>query len=87
MKKIIKKACADIITLNNWLSPKNWTPGAVSSALMSIEKAVPIIPENTENIKYKLPISLAFVEVNQFTVIFSAYFRLTGLYFSFSFYF
>ena len=29
------------------------------------ENAVPIIPANTENIKYNVPISLAFVELNQ----------------------
>ena len=65
------KACAVITTLNNWWSPcKNCTPGLDNSNLIKTEKAVPIIPENTENIKYKVPISLAFVEFNQFKIIF-----------------
>jgi len=57
------KAWAEIITLNNWWSPcNNCTPGLESSNLIRTEKAVPIIPENTEKIKYKVPISLALVE-------------------------
>ena len=60
-------ACAVIITLNNWWSPaKNCTPGEDNSNLINTEKAVPIIPEKTANIKYIVPISLAFVELNQF---------------------
>ena len=49
--------------LNNWWSPcKNCTPGADNSNLINTENAVPIIPAKTENIKYNVPISLAFVE-------------------------
>ena len=63
IKKIIKKAWAVIITLNNWWSPcKNWTPGADNSNLIKTENAVPNKPENTANIKYNVPISLALVE-------------------------
>jgi len=52
MKKIIISAWAEIITLNNWLSPaKNCTPGADNSNLINTEKAVPIIPANIENIR------------------------------------
>jgi len=68
MKKIIIKAWALTITLNNWWSPcKNCTPGAANSNLINTENAVPIIPANTEKIKYNVPISLALVENNQFT--------------------
>ena len=56
-------ACAVIITLNNWWSPcKNWTPGEANSNLINTENPVPIIPANIANTKYKVPISLAFVE-------------------------
>lgn len=55
-----------MITLNNWWSPfKYWTPGAANSNLIRTEKAVPIIPAKTAKIKYKVPMSLAFVENNQ----------------------
>lgn len=57
------KACAEIITLNNWWSPcKNWTPGEDNSNLINTENAVPIIPAKTEKIRYNVPISLALVE-------------------------
>lgn len=66
MKKIIKNACAVIITLNNWWSPfRNCVPGADSSNLIKTEKAVPSKPEKTANIKYNVPISLALVEKHQ----------------------
>ena len=59
-------ACAVIITLNNWWSPcKICIPGADNSNLIKTEKAVPIIPANTANIRYNVPISLALVEVSQ----------------------
>ena len=62
-------ACAVITTLNNWWSPcKNWTPGADNSNLIIIEKAVPIIPAKTANIRYKVPISLALVEKSHLTI-------------------
>jgi hypothetical protein len=40
------------------------TPGALNSILISTEKAVPTKPENKANIKYKVPISLAFEDQN-----------------------
>ena len=65
MKKIITKAWAEIITLNNWWSfCKYWAPGADSSNLIKTENAVPIIPAKRAKIKYKVPISLALVEYN-----------------------
>ena len=58
----------------------NCTPGPVSSRRISTEKAVPINPENKENIKYNVPISLALqdknhlsfhmVKVNQLSLVF-----------------
>jgi hypothetical protein len=52
IKKIIKKAWAVTITLYSWWSPcKNCTPGEDNSNLIITEKAVPIIPENTANIR------------------------------------
>ena len=39
-------------------------PGEDNSNLINTEKAVPIIPANTANIKYNVPISLALVENN-----------------------
>jgi len=52
IKKIMTNAWAEIITLNNWLSPaKNWTPGADNSNLIRTENAVPIIPAKIEKIK------------------------------------
>ena len=40
-----------------------------NSILIKTEKAVPIIPAKTAKIKYKVPISLAFVENNQRVII------------------
>lgn len=40
------------------------TPGPLNSTLIKTEKAVPNSPENKANIKYKFPISFAFVEKN-----------------------
>jgi len=66
MKKIIKKACAVMITLNSWWSPfRNWIPGADNSSLIKTEKAVPSKPENTAKIRYKVPMSFALVEKHQ----------------------
>ena len=57
------KAWAVIITLKSWWSPcKIWAPGADNSNLIKTENAVPIIPAKAAKIKYKVPISLAFVE-------------------------
>ena len=67
IKKIIINACAEMITLNSWWSPdKNCTPGEDNSKRIITENAVPIIPEKTANTRYKVPISLALVELNQF---------------------
>ena len=66
MKKIIKKACPVIKTLYNWWLPiKIWFPGWASSILINIDIVVPRIPENPPKIRYKIPISLWFVENNQ----------------------
>jgi hypothetical protein len=40
------------------------TPGPESSNLINTENAVPINPENNENIKYRVPISLALDDKN-----------------------
>jgi len=40
------------------------TPGPDNSNLIKTEKAVPISPENNANIKYNVPISLAFEDKN-----------------------
>ena len=40
------------------------TPCALHSILISTENAVPTKPENKANIKYKVPISLAFEDQN-----------------------
>jgi hypothetical protein len=44
------------------------TPGPDNSNLISTEKAVPINPENNANIKYSVPISLAFDDKNHLSV-------------------
>jgi len=46
------------------LSPIYCTPGPDNSNLINTENAVPIKPENKANIKYKIPISLAFEDKN-----------------------
>jgi hypothetical protein len=61
-------ACAVIILLYNWLSAIYCTPGPLNSILIKTEKAVPNNPENNANIKYKVPISLAFVDKNHLSV-------------------
>jgi hypothetical protein len=45
-----------------------WTPGPPNSNLISTEKAVPSKPENIANIKYNVPISLAFDDKNHLSV-------------------
>ena len=65
MKKIIKMACAEIITLNAWwLLFKYWAPGADNSIRINTLNAVPSNPEKMENTKYIVPISFADVEYN-----------------------
>lgn len=61
-------AWAVTILLYNWLLDMNWTPGPLSSNLIITEKAVPDNPENKANIKYKVPISLALVELNHLSI-------------------
>ena len=48
-KNIIINACAVTMTLYRWSSP-NMDPGFVSSVLINMLKAVPIIPEKMPNI-------------------------------------
>ena len=50
--------------LYNWLSAINCTPGPDNSNRINTEKAVPISPDNKANIRYKVPISLAFDDRN-----------------------
>jgi hypothetical protein len=61
-------AWAVMILLYNWLSAIYWTPGPLSSNLIRTEKAVPNNPENIENIKYSVPISLALEDNNHLSV-------------------
>jgi hypothetical protein len=44
------------------------TPGPLNSILIKTENAVPNNPENSANIKYKTPISLAFVDKNHLSI-------------------
>ncbi len=39
------------------------TPGALSSILISTEKAVPTKPENKENMRYSVPMSLTLAKL------------------------
>jgi hypothetical protein len=57
-----------MILLYNWLSAIYCTPGPLNSILIKTEKAVPNRPENNANIKYRVPISLAFVDKNHLSV-------------------
>jgi len=68
MKNIITIACAVIILLYSWLSAINCTPGPDNSNLINTEKAVPAKPENTANIKYNVPISLALQDRNHLSL-------------------
>jgi hypothetical protein len=68
MKNIIKIAWAVIILLYNWLFSINCTPGPLNSNLINTEKDVPNNAENMANIKYNVPISLAFVELNHLSL-------------------
>jgi hypothetical protein len=64
IKNIITIACAVMILLYNWLSEIYCTPGALNSILINTENAVPIKPANKANIKYNVPMSLAFDDQN-----------------------
>jgi hypothetical protein len=65
VKKIITKAWLVTIVLYNWLLPsKNCVSVKANSALINKEKDAPITPENAPKIKYKIPMSLWFVEYN-----------------------
>ena len=44
------------------------TPGPDNSNLINTENAVPSNPENKENIRYKVPMSLALLDKNQRSV-------------------
>ena len=44
------------------------TPGPLNSILIKTENAVPINPEKSANIKYRVPISLALVDQNHLSV-------------------
>ena len=68
IKNIINIAWAVIILLYSWLSAIYWTPGPLNSSLIKTENAVPNSPENKANIKYKVPISLAFEDQNHLSV-------------------
>lgn len=57
-----------MILLYNWLSAIYWTPGPLNSNLIKTEKAVPSNPENKANIRYRVPISLAFEDKNHLSV-------------------
>ena len=65
IKKIIIKACAVTNTLYScvlWSS--SWLPGYANSTRINTDKKVPITPAKPPNKKYKVPISLWFVEQN-----------------------
>lgn len=63
IKKIIIKAWAVTITLKVWSSPIS-EPGLPSSVRIRILREVPTIPAHAPKMKYKVPISLWFVENN-----------------------
>jgi hypothetical protein len=50
------------------LSAIYWTPGPLNSNLINTERPVPISPENNANIRYSVPISLAFEDKNHLSV-------------------
>ena len=65
IKKIIIKAWAVTITLKIWSFPIN-APGHPSSIRIRILNDVPIIPDHTPKIKYRVPMSLWLVEYIHF---------------------
>jgi len=67
MKKIIINAWAVIITLYIWSFFKN-NVGCLSSIRIIRLNLVPIIPAHTPKMKYKVPISLWFVENNHLLI-------------------
>lgn len=64
MKKIITKACAVTMTLYNWSSPIR-LPGDLSSERTITLIEVPTTLDQAPKMKYKVPISLWFVEKSQ----------------------
>jgi hypothetical protein len=63
IKKIIRKACAVIKTLYSWWLPsKKWLPGCNNSILIRSDIQPPNTPEKVPKNKYKVPMSLWFVE-------------------------
>ena len=63
-KKIIRNACAVTIVLYSWSLPSK-DPGCPNSARISKLIEVPSSPAHAPKIKYKVPMSLWFVEQNQ----------------------
>lgn len=63
-KKIIRNAWAVTIVLYNWSLPRR-DPGCPSSARIKSLIEVPRSPDHIPKMKYKVPISLWFVEKNQ----------------------
>ena len=64
IKNIITIAWAVIILLYNWLSAIYWTPGPDNSNLIRTENEVPASPANNAKIKYRVPMSLALLDIN-----------------------
>ena len=63
IKKIIKKAWAVIKTLYSWWLPsKKWLPGCSNSIRINSDIQPPNTPEKVPKSKYRVPISLWFVE-------------------------
>jgi hypothetical protein len=63
-KKIIKNACAVTRVLYSWSLPRN-DPGCDSSIRIRSLVPVPTIPAHTPKIRYKVPMSLWFVDISQ----------------------
>ena len=64
IKKIIKNAWAVTITLYNWSFPSK-PPGCLNSTRIKALKPLPIIPAQSPKRKYKVPMSLWLVDINQ----------------------
>lgn len=64
MKKIMTKAWAVTRTLKIWSLP-NSEPGCVNSIRIRMLRQAPIRPDHAPNRRYRVPISLWFVEKNQ----------------------
>lgn len=64
MKKIMMNAWAVTKTLKIWSLP-NKVPGCVSSMRIRMLRQAPTRPDHAPNIRYRVPISLWFVENSQ----------------------